>query len=194
MRVAERIGLVLAVAICAPLLAFGQAHPLTINDCVDIALGRSPDLRAAEYDIKAASEIITSTRAGLLPSLSSALTLEGVSGQPTNVFSLLNVVDVENNGVNSQSRTGLLGFGSVSLNYNLFKNGSIFGLNDAPGVEVVKAQKAGSDLDERPPAGADHLHRGVFFSRCRHARRSDTAGHEAGRTVRAAPAQHRAAG
>ncbi len=118
-------------------------HPLTLKNCVDIAVGRSPDLRAAEYDIKAAGEVITSARAGLLPSLNGNLTAEGVTGRPTNVFSLLNVVDVENNGLLNQSRSGLLGFGSVTLNYNLYKDGSIFGLNDAPIVEYDKALKAG---------------------------------------------------
>lgn len=139
---ADRARLVFAVAILAPVIALAQTRPLRINDCVEIALGRSPDLQAAAFDIKAARETITATRTGLLPAVSGNLNLEGASGQPTNIFSLLNVTDVENNGaLTNRSRSGLLGFGSVALNYNLYKDGSIFGLNDAPAVEVAKAQK-----------------------------------------------------
>ena len=141
-RGANRAGLIFAVAVFAPLLAFAQTRPLTLTDCVDIALGRSPDLRASDFDIKAARETITSVRAGLLPSLSGTLTLQGVSGQPVNNFSLLNTIDLENNGLlTNQSRSGLLGYGSLSLNYNLYKDGSVLGLNDAPAVNIAKAQK-----------------------------------------------------
>ncbi len=141
-RGADRARVVFAVALFAPLLAFAQTRPLTLTNCVDIALGRSPDLRAADYEIKAAGETITSVRAGLLPSISGTLTLQGASGEPTNTFSLLNVVDVENNGLlTNRSRSGLLGYGSLALNYNLYKDGSIFGLNDAPAVDVAKAQR-----------------------------------------------------
>lgn len=141
-RVVNRLCLVIAVVICAPRSAWGQLRPLTLDNCVDLALGRSPTLRAAEYDIRAADESVNFARLGLLPSVSGALTAEGVSGRPTNVFSLLNVNDVENNGLSTQSRSGLLGFGAVSLNYNLFKNGSILGLNDAPVVKIARAQRS----------------------------------------------------
>ncbi|MBV9128332.1 MAG: TolC family protein [Verrucomicrobia bacterium] len=133
-----------AMLLCAPTLARAQTtRPLTLENCVDLALGRSPDLRAADFDIASARETVTATRAGLLPAVSGALSLQGISGQPVNNFSLLNEVDVENRGglLTNQSRTGLLGYGSASVNYNLFKDGSIFGLNDAPAVEAAKAKR-----------------------------------------------------
>ena len=143
MRCADLARMLFAAALFAPVAAFGQTHRLTLKDCVGIALGRSPDLRAADLEIRAAGETVTAARASLLPSLYGTATAQTISGQATNAFSLLNIVDVQDNGVISKANTrGLVGFGSVTLNYDLFKNGSVFGLNDAPVIGVAKAQKS----------------------------------------------------
>ena len=115
MRGADRARLVFAVAIFAPVLAFGQTHPLTYQRLRGHRAGTQPGSAAPRITTsKPRAKSITATRAGLLPAVSGNLNLEGASGQPTNVFSLLNVIDVENNGASTnRSRSGLLGFGSV---------------------------------------------------------------------------------
>src|SRR6266487_2632714 len=116
-------------------------HPLTLQDCIAIALGKSSKLEASRFDLLAAGEEIRAARASLWPSLTGSATGEAFSGESTGPFAIVST-SPSGEGVNVSRRVNLAGIGifGLRLNYPIFKDGSIFGLNDAPPVEVKRAQ------------------------------------------------------
>jgi outer membrane protein len=83
----------LAIVLLAPPLANATERPLGLRDCVDLALGRSPDLQIVEMELQGADESIWAARAGLLPLIAGRLTGETLWGEATSNFSLLHLAD-----------------------------------------------------------------------------------------------------
>src|SRR5437868_5871484 len=117
-------------------------HPLTLRDCIGIALGESPKLEASRFDLLAAGEEIRAARASLWPNLTGSATGEAFSGSSTSSFAIVST-STAGEGVNARRRVNLAGIGifGLKLNYPIFKDGSIFGFNDAPTVEGKRAQR-----------------------------------------------------
>src|SRR5213593_2201243 len=61
-------------------------HPLTLRDCIAIALGESPKLEASRLDILAAGAEIRAAQDALWPNLKGSVTGEAFSGEPTSKF------------------------------------------------------------------------------------------------------------
>jgi len=117
-------------------------HPLTLQDCIAIALGESPKLEATRFDLLAAGEEIRAAQALLWPNLTGSATGEAFSGDQTSKFAIVNASPT-GGGISANQRVGLAGIGifGLKLQYPLFKDGSIFGFNDAPAVELKRAEK-----------------------------------------------------
>ncbi len=117
-------------------------HALTLQDCIATALGESSKLEASRFDLLAAGEEIRAARASLWPNLTGSATGEAFSGSSTSSFAIVST-STAGEGVNARRRVNLAGIGifGLRLNYPIFKDGSIFGFNDAPPVELKRAQR-----------------------------------------------------
>ena len=117
-------------------------HPLTLQDCIDIALGLSPKLEASRFDLLAAGEEIRAAQAALWPNLKGSATGEAFSGERTGKFGIVLDTGTGGGGVSANRQVDFagVGVGSLRLDYPVFKDGSIFGFNDAPAVEIKRAQ------------------------------------------------------
>jgi outer membrane protein TolC len=117
-------------------------HPLALQDCIAIALGESSKLEASRFDLLAAGEEIRAAQASLWPNLTGSATGEAFSGSSTSTFALVST-NISGQGVNARRQVNLAGIGifGLRLDYPIFKDGSIFGLNDAPPVELKRAQR-----------------------------------------------------
>ncbi len=120
-----------------------RSRPLTLHDCIAIALGESPALEASRYDVLSAAQEVRAVQGMALPQLAGTAGYELFSGSPTTKFSVVNLG--ESSGVALTSRN-LVGLGAVEtysarVRYPLFKDGSILGLNNAPAIAEKKAKK-----------------------------------------------------
>src|SRR5947208_7735862 len=117
-------------------------HPLTLQDCIAIALGESPKLEASRFDLLAAGEEIRTAQASLWPNLTGSATGEAFSGDRTSKFGIVNA-GTTGAGISTNKHVDLAGVGifGLKLEYPLFKDGSIFGFNDAPAVELKTAER-----------------------------------------------------
>jgi outer membrane protein TolC len=117
-------------------------HPLTLQDCIAIALGESPKLEASRFDLLAAGEEIRAAQASLWPNLKGSATGEAFSGERTSKFGIV-LTGPSGGGVNANRQVDLAGIGifGLKLEYPVFKDGSIFGFNDAPAVEIKRAHR-----------------------------------------------------
>jgi outer membrane protein TolC len=108
-----------------------------------MALGESSKLEASRLDLLASGEEIYAARAGLWPTLTGTATGEIFEGEQTGKFGIVNTTSPAGDGVTSNRGLGATGVGllGLRLNYPLFRDGSIFGLNDAPAVEARRAQQ-----------------------------------------------------
>jgi len=118
-------------------------HPLTLRDCIAIALGESPKLEASGFDLLAAGWEVRAARASLWPNLKGSASGEAFSGESTGKFGIVNTTSPSGSGVNTTNNVDLAGIGlfGLKLDYPIFQDGSIFGFNDAPAVELKRAQK-----------------------------------------------------
>jgi outer membrane protein TolC len=117
-------------------------HPLTLQDCIAIALGESPKMEATRFDLLAAGWEVRAAKTSLWPNLTGSTTGEGFSGENTGKFGIVNTTSPSGGGV-SGNQVGLAGLGlfGAKLSYPVFQDGSIFGLNDAPAVEVKREER-----------------------------------------------------
>ena len=117
-------------------------HPLTLHDCIAIALGESPKLEATRLDLLAAGEEIRAAQALLWPNLTGSATGEAFSGDRTSKFGIVNA-GTTGAGISTNKHVSLAGVGifGLKLEYPVFKDGSIFGFNDAPAVELKTAER-----------------------------------------------------
>ena len=118
-------------------------HPLTLRDCIAIALGESPKLEASGFDLLAAGWEVRAAQASLWPNLKGSASGEAFSGESTGKFGIVNTTSPSGGGVNTTNNVDLAGIGlfGLKLDYPIFQDGSIFGFNDAPAVELKRAQK-----------------------------------------------------
>jgi outer membrane protein TolC len=120
------------------------SHPLTLHDCIAIALGENPALEASRYDVLSAAQEVRAAQGLLLPQLTGTAQYQLFSGSPSSKFSVVNLGTVSPSGVAVSSRT--VGWTGVELygahlTYPLFKDGSILGLNNAPAIAEKKAKR-----------------------------------------------------
>ena len=119
------------------------SRPLSLHDCIAIALGESPALEASRYDIAAAAEEARAAQGFALPQLSGTASAEIFSGEPTGKFQVVNAGDVTGVGLSTSKSVNLeaVDVFTAKLRYPLFKDGSILGLNNPPAVAEKKAKK-----------------------------------------------------
>lgn len=139
-------GLRLLCLVLTPVsLSQAENKPLTLHECINEALGRSPRLASQQYDLAGDQEAIKKTQAGLLPSLQVQGDLDNVTGSPMGPFSILGINNLDETGVVStgqhrvHANFATVGWGSLVLNYPLYAKGSILGLNNAPAVAAAKS-------------------------------------------------------
>ncbi len=119
-------------------------HPLTLHDCIAIALGESPALEASRFDVLSAAQEVRAAQGMLLPQVTGSAQYELFSGSPVSKFGVLNLGSVTPNGTVVTSNTvgsAEVELYSAHLKYPLFADGSILGLNNAPAVAEKKAKK-----------------------------------------------------
>src|SRR5438552_560968 len=120
-------------------------HPLTLKACIAIALGESPKLEGSRLDILAAGAEIRAAQDSLWPNLKGSVTGEAFSGSRTGKFGIVTATGPAGgaNAVGANKTVDLagIGIGGLKLEYPAFKDGSIFGFNDAPAVELKRAQR-----------------------------------------------------
>ena len=131
-----------------PAVALGSNDkPLTVHECINEALGKSPRLEADHYTLQADNEAIKKARAGLLPNFTGSAELQNLTGSPVGPFSVLGINEPEVTGVVTTRANGktpiraslaTVGNGTLSMRYPLYENGSILGLNNAPAVAAAK--------------------------------------------------------
>jgi outer membrane protein len=151
----------LLVISCLPICsapAHAEGRVLTVHDCIAECLSRNPGIAARQLTLAADNENIWKARSGLLPDLKGSAYLGVYTGSPIGPWSILGVNDVEETGVVNQGRQGrqpfrvswgTVGAGSLRLDYPLYANGSIFGLNNAPVVATAKARYQAQTLTIR---------------------------------------------
>src|SRR5438093_3805884 len=118
-----------------------RSHPLTLHDCIAIALGESPALEGSRYDVLSAAQEVRAAQGLALPQLTGSAGYQLFSGSRTGKFSVVNLGDS-----NVASSLNTVGLGAVEiysarLSYPLFKDGSILGLNNPPAIAEKKAKK-----------------------------------------------------
>ena len=121
-----------------------QHHPLTLHDCIAIALGESPALEASRFDVLSAAQEVRAAQGMALPLLTGSAQYQLFSGSQLSKFGVLNLGNVTPNGTVVTSNT--VGWSEVELygahlSYPLFNDGSILGLNNAPAIAEKKAKK-----------------------------------------------------
>src|SRR5882724_10608552 len=80
-------------------LAVPRPHPLTLHDCIAIALGENPALEASRYDVFSAAQEVRAAQGMLLPQLTGTAQYQLFSGSPTSKFSVVNLGNVSPGGV-----------------------------------------------------------------------------------------------
>lgn len=146
-------GTLVLTAVSNCLTGFAQAgesssEPLSLERCIDKALGRSVDLELARLDIRAAEQAILQARAALLPHLDTRLSSGYLSGSSVTGLALLGgfedtteLVDTSLGVKRGRDVSGPVWVSRTMLRYPIFEDGSIMGLNDAPAVASARAQK-----------------------------------------------------
>jgi outer membrane protein TolC len=139
-RSTARIVSLLAMIVVAGYRSSAWAAPLSLRECIDQAMDRSPDLAANHHQIEAERADITKKRGTLLPYLSAQGSGYIVNGQSVNEFSVLNLFNAVN-GVAAHFHADWdpVTIQEFLLTYPLFYEGSIMGLNDPPAVASSRA-------------------------------------------------------
>ena len=118
--------------------------PLTLHDCIAIALGESPALEASRFDVFSAAEEVRAAQGKLLPQVTGAADYLLFSGSRVSKFGVINLGSVTPNGSVVTANTvgsAEVELYSAHLKYPLFADGSILGLNNPPAVAERKAKK-----------------------------------------------------
>jgi outer membrane protein TolC len=142
-------GLLLTVPFAAQAGQAGEAPtdipsgPLTLRDCLALALQDSPLLEASRLDVASATEEVRAARGQALPEINVSGTAELFSGSPTSKFSVVNLGDLPATVVPKSNSVdlGAVEIYTARLKYPLFKDGSILGLNTGPAVASKEARK-----------------------------------------------------
>ncbi len=119
-------------------------HPLTLRDCIAIALGESPALEGSRFDVLSAVQEVRAAQGMALPLVTGSAQYQLFSGSQVSKFGVLNLGNVTAGGnvvtANTVGWTGVELYG-LGLSYPLFNDGSILGLNNAPAIAEKKAKK-----------------------------------------------------
>src|SRR5215831_12403579 len=108
-------------------LETGLHHPLTLHDCIAVALGESPALEASRFDVLSAAQEVRAAQGMALPLVTGQAQYQLFSGSNTNKFSVLNLGSVTPAGTAVTANTvGLSGVElyGAHLSYPLFNDGS----------------------------------------------------------------------
>jgi outer membrane protein TolC len=135
------------------------AGVLTLHQCIIECLKGNPRLASAQYTLAADKENIWKVRSAFLPELAGQGEIAGLRGSPDGYWTLLGVNDLDVTGTvttvtrrgntvttGNTGRTplriswGAVGRGELRLNYPLYSNGSILGLNNFPALASAKAE------------------------------------------------------
>ncbi len=119
------------------------SRPLTLKDCIALALNESPALEASRLDVASATEEARAARGEALPHINATAGYELFGGSPTAKFGIVNAgssVVVGSNSDNSVSSAGIETY-AANLSYPLFRDGSILGLNTGPTEASKLARK-----------------------------------------------------
>src|SRR5256885_16752445 len=81
-------------------------HPLTLRDCIGIALGESPKLEASRFDLLAAGDEIRAAQGLLWPNLKGSATGEMFSGEQTGKFGIVNTTSPSGGGGSKTKKHG----------------------------------------------------------------------------------------
>ena len=142
-RLRNSIPVSLAVSLAIGLSALGgqeqvevPSHPLTLKDCIALALNESPVLEASRLDVASATEEARAARGQALPKITASGSAELFAGSPSSKFGIVSagssvVVGNPNNSNRSVDGAGVEVY-SANLSYPLFRDGSILGLNAGP--------------------------------------------------------------
>src|SRR5438874_611068 len=73
-------------------------HPLTLHDCIAIALGESPALEASRFDVLSAAQEVRAAQGMLLPQITGSAQYQVFSGGRTGKFSVINLGSITSSG------------------------------------------------------------------------------------------------
>jgi len=124
-----------------PGIESSPSHPLSLYDCISLALNESPLLEASRLDVASATEEARAARGHELPLIDGLASYQLFSGSPTSKFSIVNVGTVGGLGVSHNAENGAVELYSAHLSYPLFRDGSILGLNTGPAEAEKLAKK-----------------------------------------------------
>jgi len=125
------------------------SRPLTLRDCIALALNESPLLDASRLDVASATEEARAARGKVLPEITASASAQIFAGSPVSKFFIVNtgsstIVGGNPNNTGNDERT-VDGAGvevySAHLAYPLFRDGSILGLNTGPAEASKLARK-----------------------------------------------------
>src|SRR5437867_245173 len=116
------------------------SRPLTAHDCIAIALGESPAVKASRYDVLSEAQAVRAAEGLALPQLTGSAGYQLFSGSRTGKFSIVNLGESTGVSLNTVG-LGAVEIYSAKLSYPLFKDGSILGLNNPPAIAEKKAKK-----------------------------------------------------
>ena len=120
--------------------ASSYSRPLTAHDCIAIALGESPAVKASRYDVLSEAQAVRAAEGLALPQLTGSAGYQLFSGSRTGKFSIVNLGESSGVSLNTVD-LGAVEIYSARLSYALFKDGSILGLNNPPAIAEKKAKK-----------------------------------------------------
>src|SRR5689334_11658389 len=98
------------------------SRPLTLYDCISLALNESPLLEASRLDVASATEDARAARAQALPQINALASYQLFTGSPTNKFSIVNVGTTGGLGVSHNVEQGAVELYSAHLSYPLFRD------------------------------------------------------------------------
>src|SRR5262249_17095371 len=85
-------------------------HPLTLHECISIALGESPALEASRFDVLSAAQEVRAAQGMLLPQVTGEAQYELFTGSKVSKFGVLNLGSVTPSGtVVTANTVGLSG-------------------------------------------------------------------------------------
>jgi len=131
------------LSISAARISSAGATVLSLKECVNRAIERSPELSSGRHLIDADEAYTKRTRGTTLPYFSSELQGYEINGSPVSPWVPLGLSQPENGPSNRQGNAhwAPVGIESVGVSYPLIYEGSIFGLNDPPAVAMARANR-----------------------------------------------------
>ncbi len=100
-----------------------RSHPLTLHDCIAIALGESPALEGSRYDVLSAAQEVRAAQGLALPQLTGSAGYQLFSGSRTGKFSIVNLGESTTGVSLNTVDLGAVEIYSARLTYPLFKDG-----------------------------------------------------------------------